>query len=111
VADPVFGELRNCMQLALVGALVVHERLMERADCSLPAMAQDSMFKTAELPAPTQVDSRTSMVKSGNKWNISVSGGVNIRPGEIVSKAQESAAPVEARGKAVRTGKSCWYWN
>ena len=27
VAEPIFGELRNCMELAIVGALVVKERL------------------------------------------------------------------------------------
>ena len=100
VAEPVFGELRNCMQLALVGALVAHERLADKAGCKLPALMQESTLKTLDLPAPTQVDSRVSMVKQGHNWIISASGGVNIRPGEIVSKARESSAPAEARTKA-----------
>ena len=79
VAAPVFGELRNCMQLALVGALVAHERLADKAGCNLPALMQESTLKTLELPAPTQVDSRVSMVKQGHNWIISASGGVNIR--------------------------------
>ena len=29
-AEPVFGELRNCMELAIVGALLVKERLPEK---------------------------------------------------------------------------------
>jgi hypothetical protein len=110
VAEPVFGDLRNCMQLALVGALMAHERLAERADCHLPALMQDATLKTSVLPVPKQVDSRVSMVKQGHAWVISASGGVNIRPGAIVSKARESAAPAEARAKASSTGKS-WYWN
>ena len=40
VAAPVFGDLRNCMQLALVGALVAHERLIDKAGCNLPALTQ-----------------------------------------------------------------------
>jgi hypothetical protein len=111
VAVPVFGELRNCMQLAVVGALVVHERMMEKADCSFTALSQDSAFKTLELPAPAQVDSCVSMVKRGSNWVISASGGINIRPAQFVSKAQENAAPAEARSKAARTGKSALYWN
>ena len=102
VAAPVFGELRNCMQLALVGALVAHERLADKAGCNLPALMQESTLKTLELPAPTQVDSRVSMVKQGHNWIISASGGVYIRPGEIVSQARESSAPAEARGHHVR---------
>jgi hypothetical protein len=111
VAEPVFGELRNCMQLALVGALVAHERLADRAGCNLAALMQESTLKTLELPTPTQVDSRVSMVKQGQNWIISASGGVNIRPGEIVLHARQSSAPTEARVKAQNTGKSNWYWN
>ena len=56
------------------------------------------------------------MVKQGHNWIISASGGVNIRPGEIVSQARESSAPAEARGTrrmvgARNAGKSNWYWN
>ena len=111
IAAPVFGDLRNCMQLALVGALVAHERLADKAGCNLPVLTQESALKTIELPAPTQVDSRVSMIKQGRNWVISASGGVSIRPGAIVSQARESSAPAEARAKARAAGKSTWYWN
>ncbi len=117
VAEPVFGELRNCMQLALVGALVAHERLADKAGCNLPALMQESTLKTLVLPAPTQVDSRVSMLKQGANWIISASGGVNIHPGGVLSKARQSTAPAEARGHHVRmvgarsAGKVKWYWN
>ena len=111
VADPVFGDLRNCMQLALVGALVAHERLADKAGCNLPALMHESTLKTLELPVPTQVDSQVSMVKQGHNWIISASGGVSIRPGEIVRQARESSAPAEARAKALSPARSAWYWN
>ena len=111
VAEPVFGDLQNCMQLAMVGALIAHERLADKAGCNLPALMQESTLKTLALPAPTQVDSRASMVRQGENWIISGSGGVSIYPGEIVGKARESSAPAEARGKARGDGKSAWYWN
>ena len=111
VAQPVFGDLRNCMQLALVGALIAHEQLADKAGCDLSVLMQESTLKTLELPAPRQVDSRVSMVQQGHKWVISASGGVAIRPAEIVGQARESAAPAEARAKARSAGKSNWYWN
>jgi len=88
VAEPVFGDLRNCMQLALVGALLAHERLADKAGCNLPSLMQEASLRTVELPAPTQVDSRVSMVKQGQNWIISASGGINICPGEIVQHAR-----------------------
>jgi hypothetical protein len=111
VAAPVFGELRNCMQLALVGALVAHERLFDKAGCNLPALTQADTFKTLELSAPTQVDSKVSTVKQGTNWVFSASGGVMIQPSNLVAKARESAAPSAARTKAVNTAKHGWYWN
>ncbi len=111
VAMPVFGDLRNCMQLALAGALIAHERLIDKAGCHLPALMQESTLKTLQLPVPTQVDSRVSMVQQGRNWVLSASGGVAIRPGEIVSQARQSSAPAEARAKVVSAGKRTWYWN
>jgi len=111
VAEPIFGELRNGMQLAIVGALVAHERLADTAGCDLSALMQESTLKTLVLPAPTQVDSRVSMVKQGSNWIISASGGVNIHPGEVVSHARESSAPADAHLKAQSARKSRWYWN
>jgi hypothetical protein len=97
--------------LALVGALVAHERLADKAGCELPALMQESTLKTLALAAPTQVDSRVSMVRQGRNWVISASGGVSIRPDTAVSTARESSAPAEARAKARSAGKSSWYWN
>ncbi len=111
VAAPVFGELRNCMQLALVGALVAHERMADKAGCPLPGLMQQAILKTVSLPAPTQVDSSVSMLQKGTNWIISASGGVNISPGQIAGKARESSAPAEARAKARSIGSSTWYWN
>ncbi len=111
VAEPIFGELCNCMQLALVGALVAHERLADKAGCQLPALMQESSLRTIELQAPRQVDSRVSMVKQGPNWIISASGGVSIQAGKFVLQSRESSAPAEARSKAQSARKSSWYWN
>jgi hypothetical protein len=102
VAAPVFGELRKCMQLALVGALVAHERLADKAGCNLPALMQEATLKTLELPAPKQVESRVSMLTQGHNWIISASGDVAIRPGEIVVRAREGISPEHVHRYAAR---------
>jgi hypothetical protein len=111
IAEPVFGELRNCMELALVGALVAQQHLGEKAGNSFPVLSEDSGLKTIELPAPTQVDSKVSMLQKGRNWIISASGGVMIRPGETVSKAEQSDVPATARTKAAPNDSTRWFWN
>ena len=111
VAQPVFGELRNCMELAVVGALIASENLLQKAGCTLPVLMDSAALKTAKFAAPTQVDSKVSMIKKGRNWIISASGGVAIRPYEFVAKAQNDAAPVAAREKAMPSDTGKWYWN
>ena len=100
VAAPVFGELRNCMQLAMVGALVAHERMADKAGCTLPSLMQESVLKFASsTAAPTQVDSHISMFQKGTNWIISASGGVNISPARSPARpARVPLPPKPAQG-------------
>jgi hypothetical protein len=107
VADPVFGDLQNCMELAVVSALIVKERLPEMAGNSMPVLFTSSDVKTEEYIAPKQVASQASMVKK----MISVSGGVSINSWNIADKAQENNAVAEIRAKAAPKDNAAWWWN
>ena len=111
VAEPIFGELRNCMELAIVAALVTKERLAERAGVSFPLLTDASEVKTAKYPAPKQVASTASVLKKGRKWVISASGGVLINSYAIADKTQPSDKPAKARSAANSSKKSTWWWN
>ncbi|MGD0901288.1 MAG: DUF1598 domain-containing protein, partial [Thermoguttaceae bacterium] len=125
VAEPVFGELRNCVDLAVVGAIVARIRFQEPEACNLPLLLDASVVKTAELPVATQVDSKTSMLKKGHNWILSASGGVAIQSWWILSasggvaiqswslveKARTADAPASARAKSVPVAGAKWSWN
>ncbi|HEX5104354.1 MAG TPA: DUF1598 domain-containing protein, partial [Pirellulaceae bacterium] len=57
---PVFAELRNCMDLAVVGALLVKEDLPGRAGCDLSLLLEDKRVAVAEYHVPKTIDSRAS---------------------------------------------------
>ncbi len=111
VAVPIFGELRNCMELAVVGALLRDKGLIDRAGCRLPTMLDGTPLKLSEYNVPKYVDSKVSMLQRGRNWIISASGGVAIRPMEIVEKAQSNAATAKLRTGTVLGGGKQWYWN
>jgi hypothetical protein len=111
VAQPAFGELRNCMELAVVAALIVRENLPQKAHCSLPTLLDGAALKPVELPAPAQVDSRVSMLRKGHNWIISASGGVTIPSAEIIARAQSGAAVSAAREKLAPAAQAGWYEN
>lgn len=108
VAEPVFGQLRNCMDLAIVSALVVKENLAQKANCSLPNLMDSGRLTVAQLDVPKQVNSQASVLKKGHNWVISASGGVKILPQESIRQAQTNGDV----GKAKTAHQSNrWWWN
>ncbi len=77
--DPVFGQLRNLMDLSLVAALIAREDLCGMADCPLESlMGASSKWKTEFWPAPRSVASQSSFIKVKRQYVITASGGVQI---------------------------------
>jgi hypothetical protein len=111
VADPIFGQLRNCMELAIVAALVVQENLPEKAGASLATLLDSGRLEVDRFPAPQQVDTQASTLKRGSNWIISASGGVQIQPGLAVQKAVENQAAAKLRSTAGPVPGDCWWWN
>ncbi|MBN2476785.1 MAG: DUF1598 domain-containing protein [Pirellulales bacterium] len=111
VAEPIFGQLRNCMELAIVGALVVKERLGERAGYSMPVLLDPADVKTVELPAPKQVGSIASLMKKGRNWIISASGGVSVNSWGIADNVRQGETPVQLRETAAPKENTHWWWN
>jgi hypothetical protein len=111
VADPVFGQLQNCMELAVVGALIVKERLPEKAGHSMPTLLESPEVKTETFNAPKQVASTASVLKKGRHWVISASGGVAIQSWAIADQVKPSDAVAPIRAKAVAGENAGWYWN
>ena len=111
VAEPIFGELRNCMELAIVAALIAKERLTERAGYSMPLLTDPEDVAVDEFPAPRQVDSKVSMVRKRGGWVISASGGVMLNSWQVADRTQQNTAPVEVRTKSASTENTNWWWN
>ncbi len=104
--DSSFGQLRNVMDLAVVGALLVKEGLVEKSGLDAPSLMHDEPL--AEFPAPRMVPSQASFVKAGRSWVISVSGGVQIFPWQVADRTEVSSELASARPQS--TADRGWYW-
>jgi hypothetical protein len=111
LAEPVFGELRNCMDLAVVAALIAKERLTDKAGYSMPLLMNTNNLRTAEFNTPRQVPSQSSLMKKGNNWIITASGGVAIESWVIAGQTQVSDSVAPVRAKAASTDDTKWWWN
>lgn len=111
VAEPVFGELRNLMDLCVVSALIAKHDLCSRAGADLPWL-----FDTAEgapirrWHAPKSIASQSSFVKRGASYLITVSGGVKIESWQAASRDEVNPRVSQVHQKSTPPGDG-WWWN
>lgn len=106
--DAVFGQLRNLIDLAVVGALVRRENLLQRAGLDAPYLLGEEMAD--KFSPPRKVDTQTSFLKKGRNWLISASGGVQMFPAQLVSNVQKTDSLAPVRQETAAAGKS-WWWD
>jgi hypothetical protein len=106
--DSSFGELRNVMDLAVIGALIVKEGLLEKSGLEAPSLLRDEQL--AEFPAPRMVPSQASFVKAGRQWVVTVSGGVQIFPWQVADKTEVAAELASTRTSHPAASDRAWYW-
>ncbi|MCC6494373.1 MAG: DUF1598 domain-containing protein [Pirellulales bacterium] len=106
--DSAFGELRNIMDLAVIGALIEKEHLLDLADLELPQLLGEQPLN--RYPAAKTTASKASAVKQGRDWLISASGGVEMLPWHVASETEtvESVAKVRT-DLAPGDAKDFWY--
>ncbi len=114
---PIFGELRNVMDLAVVGALIAKEGLLRKAGLELPILlgTQNVLEVDKDLPAPKTIASEASVIKKGRNWVISAAGGVELSSWQVAdnNKLAEGAAG-EALAKSrsdVMPAADTWWWD
>jgi len=117
--DPIFGELRNCMDLAVIAALVFKENLPVKASCDVSPLIGENGPPVDAFVVPKQVDTQASFVKKGDNWIISASGGVLIHSWGVADRKDrtDTLAPLRnkaqppASDKAVAAQSTTWWWN
>ncbi|HZZ70657.1 MAG TPA: DUF1598 domain-containing protein [Pirellulales bacterium] len=111
VKEPIFAELRSCMDLAIVGTLLLKENLLNKAGVKLPALTDPQVYTTEPLAATKTISSQATFVKKGSNWLISVSGGVQIQPWEIVQNVKSDEKLTTVRQEIPASKANQWWWD
>jgi hypothetical protein len=110
-AMPVFAELRNCMDLAVVAALLAKEDLPSRASCDLSLLLDESQVAVAEYHVPRTVASQASLVRKGRQWIVAVSGGVEVDSWSVLQRVEPHPALALVRGQSQPPAEDRWWWD
>jgi hypothetical protein len=111
VKDPVFGELRNIMDLCLVAALIESQNLQSLAACDLSGLLGESAkVQTVKLQTAKSLDPQISFVQSAQSMLVSASGGVMIESWYFASNIKENDTIAQARvTKPSLDSAASWY--
>jgi hypothetical protein len=115
--DPVFADMRNIFDMALVAALCREERLHEKTGWNLGVFGPDGGYQPAIVNAPTTVESvMNHRVYGGKDIVVQVAGGVQADVVAIVrdkNLAKENAGldKTGERGKSPSLPVGRWWWD
>jgi len=116
---PVYADLRNLFDLAMVGAIVRMEKLPERIEWHLTCFGPEGNYHPQQDFAPRWVDSvMNHRIVNKTQILVGVSGGVSANPWKF---AQPETRQVDEQGKLTRLrnyhgGKAPleaerWWWD
>jgi hypothetical protein len=108
--EPVFGQLRNLMDMSVVAALIRKEQLVERAGCTLPILlGQNQEFALQAWNPPKAVATQCSFIKRGKEFLITASGGVQIDSWRYAAQSQVNPQVADVH-KQNRHAADRWWW-
>ena len=106
--DSIFAELQNCMDMAVVAAMLTTHKLDEKAGLDMSLLRDKNQLLADTFVAPRKVATRVSFVKRRGQWIISASGGVQYYPYQIIGKTKKSDSLGAVRSKVAPQGKAWW---
>jgi hypothetical protein len=109
--EPIFGELRNCIDLAVVAALIFKENLADKAGLALATILSAEQFPTHQYKIPKQIDSKATVVQAKYGYIMSASGGVEINSWAEVANTEVSEDLTPLRAQAEEKRAERWWWN
>jgi hypothetical protein len=111
--QPIFAELTNCIDLAVVAAVIHGRQLDKRAGCDLGALVDPAALPLPHYEVPTTVPTVATGVKKGTTWVVSASGGVSFQPWQFASQATDSSDVAASRTDALasRPAASVCSWD
>ncbi len=112
-STPVFAELQNVFDLAVLAALMEREDLRRRLQWPMDLLLDPQRAPVTAYPIPKQIDSLATSVYRARVM-LGLVGGVTLTPATVVSRAPERAnapALAEVRRQALSAAPPRVWWD
>jgi hypothetical protein len=109
---PIFGELKNVMDMTVLATLIRQEGLAQKAGLDLSVLkGDDSPVKLASYQVPRSVAPQCSFIRGRKGWVVTASGGVDINAFEVVKKQRVDDSLNEQISAKLAAKSDSWWWN
>ena len=114
---PVYGQLRNCVDLLVAAAFIQQQDLYGQAGVDLGAIGDEAAYSVETYNAPKQVATAVNSMWKGNRLMSPVGGGVEIRANQAVDAENRIADKDGAVAKAKASidlsslPANQWWWD
>lgn len=114
--SPVYGQLRNCVDMLVAAAFLQKHQWYAKAGLSLGAIGDESAYKIETYNAPREVATAVNAMWKGNRLMTPLGGGVEIRPSLAVEDANTiaddgSAAQARDELDLSQLPADAWWWD
>jgi hypothetical protein len=115
--EPVFADLRNLFDMALVAALCRQESLHERSGWDLGVFGPEGAYRPAVVPSPAVIESVLNhKVYNGTNLVVQVAGGVEanllaVARDPRLAKEDAGLNQVGGRAKLPKLPAGRWWWD
>lgn len=110
--QPIFAELQNCIDLAVVATLIHSRQLDQRAGLDLSLLTDNEALPLVGYDVPKTVPTLASAMRQQRGWVVTASGGITFQPWEFATTFADNtslAAPRVAALDARPEGQ--WWWD
>jgi len=116
-ASPVFGQLRNVIDLSIVAALLRKYELPRKADWKMETFLNEEAYPVETLNVPKLAGTAIAAVWKRNTLVTPIGGGVQIKPTDamkdenILKDEGGEVAKVHAATDVKAIAKEQWWWD
>jgi hypothetical protein len=109
--QPIFAELQNCIDLAVVATLIRTRQLDSRAGLDLGLLLDAEALPLELYDVPATVPTLASAMRQPRGWVVTASGGITFQPWEFATTFADTALAEPRLAALDARPDGRWWWD